>query len=432
MSARLSPMVRCFALMIALFLASCAPGPVSDAPTSGPPTDQTTSQPGNTRTVIASPRAVATQTPIPPTIGSPTATETPTIAAAPSGRQLILWNEAFPGVLSILDADAIQTPGSYPVIAQVFAEPVRPMGLAFAAAADKVAYLTYEDGLVLTIADLELTPITELHLEEIDWLVDLIERGDTIPFYWGPHDKSVLIIDPNGGDQNVLYLVNDNRIEYIADGCRHLSLAESKVVPALWCKAKPPVQGFVVLQSDGEVRREAALPRSGVISIMEAAFHADGQSILSIGASGKVELIRSQNNPIETAIEYVSGVRRLPRNLYWSRDGTLALVYGNSAQCPLFFNDMTNEHTTRPCWHVLDSQSGVIVWYPTDELAATMQSTWDRIDGTTYPAALSGDGSLLAMSLRESGIRYFLVISLRESEARIVGNFAATALVWKP
>jgi hypothetical protein len=432
MFAVLSPTTRRIALIMALFAASCAPAPGSEVTTPGSPKNQATSPSITASTADASPVATAIETPTPAPTHGPSPIETPALVTMPPAGQLAVWIEAFPGMLTIYDARSIATPHSFQAISEAIAHPRSPSGLAFSANSDQVAYLQYEDELTLTIADLGLTTINQTTLEDLEWLISKIERGDKIPLYWGPHDKTVLIVDPDGGDNDVLFIAEDSSIEYISNGCGELSRGGTTTGTALWCRVRPPAQGYVVLYSDGQVRRDTVLPNGDLLNVNEVAFHSNSHSSLIIDSSGKVMVLHGDSEPVETPVEYGDRLRRLPRHLYWSLDGSLALVYGNSANCPPFFNDEANEHIARPCWHILDPQTGAILWYPTDELASTLHSTWDRIDGTSYPAAISPDGLWLAMSLRESGIRYFLVISLSDSEATMVGNFAATALMWKP
>jgi hypothetical protein len=93
---------------------------------------------------------------------------------------------------------------------------------------------------------------------------------------------------------------------------------------------------------------------------------------------------------------------------------------------------MKGKYSERPCWHVVDTNTGNTIWHPTEELASAINSTWDRIDGTDYPAVISPDGIWLALSLRESGLRHTLITSLKTSQTQVVGDFESSAMLWIP
>lgn len=395
-----------FAFLLGLFLAACQP---------------------ITQTELITPS---------PTISAPTreptmATRVSETSTTPSG-QLYVWSDGFPSVFGILEVNNPNMIQPVQPTSSSIADPTQAVALAFSNNLDRIAYLTHTDELELHVADIDLAEGTTVKLERLTWLINKLDAGERISLYWGPGDKTVLIINDEEGEDGVVFLIDENRTEYLSEGCNHFSSINSVQGPALWCRLRQPADSYLVLQGDGRLRLEQALPPVDTVDVKEVALARDGKTALLIMDDGKVLLAKSNGERVETPIKYAERLWRIPRHLHWSLDDSLALVYGNSSQCPLFFNDETNQHLVRPCWHVIDSRTGSLIWHPTAELASAISSTWDRINATDYPAALSPDGTWLALSFREGGLRYLVLTSLDYSHTELVGNFTATGLIWKP
>jgi hypothetical protein len=407
-------------IIVLCALASCVPKPTTDKAehTSSPSLEVI-----DTSQVTATPTTAIT--------GIPASGKTPeTTPTTPSGRLFVWWN-GFPSGYGELNSDdglfQVVQPASTAVV-----NPADSVALAFSNRSDKIAYLTYNEELSLNIADIKLENSIINKVEPLKWIIDKIDLGEEIHIQWGPQDKTVLVINDAGGSDSIVYSINENRADYLSDSCSILIGTDYGNGLELWCKLQNESEGYLILQGDGLLRREIKLPVDGSIVVKDVLFSNKGNSALIVTSDDKIMVMADTGEAVDTTIKSVDSLWNLPQSFYWSSDDSLALVYGVSILCPPFFNDIKVQHSERPCWHAVNPKTGEIIWYPTEELASAIDSTWDRINGTDYPAAISPDGNWLALSLREGGLRYLVLTHLYNGQTRVVGNFESAAMVWTP
>ena len=106
------------------------------------------------------------------------------------------------------------------------------------------------------------------------------------------------------------------------------------------------------------------------------------------------------------------------RILQWSQDGRNVLVYGYGnpkSLCPQWMREKLED---RPCWLVLDANTGKVVWSPAGEITG-LDIPWEYLS-LVHGAALSPDGNWLAMisfDISKPGRNiYLLIASLRENK----------------
>jgi hypothetical protein len=353
-----------------------------------------------------------------------------TIPTTPDG-QLLLWWNGFPSIYGEFNIDDSMFNNVQPASPAVV-NPADSVALAFSIHSDQIAYLTYDEKLALHVADIELKNSVTNILEPPEWIVEKIDMGKNIQMRWGPQDKTILIVNDEGGDSSIVFSIDENKIEYLSDGCSTLRSARDGKSLELWCKLKDNSDEYLVLQGSGQSRRETNLPADDSMVVEDTAFSNEGNSVLMVTSDNKIEIATNIGDVVDTTIKLADSIWSLPQSLYWSSDDSLALVYGASILCPQFYNSEKGQRFERPCWHVVNPKTGEIIWFPTEELASSMDSTWDRIDGTNYPAALSPDGTWLAMSFREGGIRYLVLTSIQDLQSKVVGNIETASMFWTP
>lgn len=403
--------------IIVLFsLTSCAPKPMTDKA-------EHTASPSLEVTDTSKVTATTTIT------GIPASGKTPEIAPTAPNGQLYIWWDGFPAVYGELNLEDSSFKFMQPASSAVV-NPADSVALAFSNHSNQIAYLTLGDDFDLHVADLELNDSVVNKVELPKWITAKIDMGEKIPMRWGPQDNTLLVINDEGGSDSIVYSIKENQMDYLADGCSTLVNIDSSL--ELWCELQNETDGYLVLRGDGQLRRNSILPIDNSMPVKNVSFNNKGDKALVETSSGETIVVMNTGDSVDIAIKPVDGSWSLPQSLYWFADDSLALVYGISDLCPPFFNDIKGQYSERPCWHVVNPKTGEIIWHPTEELASAIDSTWDRIDGTDYPAAISPDGKWLVLSLREGGLRYTLITSLKTSQTQVIGDFEPAAMIWVP
>jgi hypothetical protein len=104
------------------------------------------------------------------------------------------------------------------------------------------------------------------------------------------------------------------------------------------------------------------------------------------------------------------------RVLQWSQDGSHILIYGFNTDDHSCINAESKPY---PCWRLLDSVSGEIVWQPSGDLSLS-----------DYDATLSPDNEWLVIFVMLVPDRYGYIVSIQTNEAIRIFDQVVNAVTW--
>jgi hypothetical protein len=259
---------------------------------------------------------------------------------------------------------------------------------------------------------------------------------------WSPDDRYLMIDATLVGAPNMLYQVQDQKLETWPWECNELAISPQTNRLALWCRSTEGKSGFASLEWNAAIRYSTAGPTNLLAQRMPnesptwawsssdsiAYFDSsDTQKRLFIADSGGVRSLLPGIAQFGSIVSYATefSSRHL---IQWSADGRRLLVYGQGKQCPQRHNAATGELQSYACWQVVDAQSGEIIWTTLD-----LVNLWPdkgMADTEIQSAIFSPDGNFVALGAYRGGPKYLVVASLATKTATIIENYNGTDMYW--
>lgn len=308
--------------------------------------------------------------------------------------------------------------------------PNRGFSLSFPKYSDKVAYLV-ESGsgqIELWITDLKFKEASVVWRDTTDWLGDLSPTllGNQDQIVWGPGDHSIFIYNFRNEDRFILYSTKSKSEYYWTGKCDQIVRIGTASPLALGCTGDlGDGQTAAIVTIDGDIEFGDFSQFIVDEEILDYAFSPDGKQVIYTTVSGEFLIAKSSETTVELSLSYGYKERKpfdsdtFVDGMQWSSDGTRVLVFGNSttsAACPL-----TSDGNALPCWMVIDSQSGEIIWRMKEFIANEINSSWDRLTAF-YGAVLSPDNRWIVISLFDSPIEYLVLVSLTSDDVVVLAN----------
>lgn len=356
-------------------------------------------------------------------------TETP-ITKKPFGN-IYVWN-ADPPSYGVIDLDA--EPWALKILMPAEPEkagPDRALTVSFSRFSNQIAYVTsFSEELELWISDANLTQSSVVWADEERRLGSNLDT-EQLRIFWEGNDNFVVLESNTDNPHTVIYNLSSGTTTQLTGKCSQIDQSPVSARLALWCPGAGQPPQYTLLESDG-IQNTTDVPPSDPIRILEWTFSPNGETVIYANDQDEVALINPDKSIMKLPVKYSQFPWSVPTNFHWSHNGSQVLVYGYSQNglCPQFYNSEFLQYQERPCWILFDSASGNEIWWPKDDLAQMIDTSWDSINDTVYEASLSPDTQWLASSLRESGIRYFLIASLVDDQVVTIGDFTASKLAW--
>lgn len=303
MSHRVSPNIAAIPLSLTMLLAACG---LSSA------TATTQVVPTEVHQNPASAPTAELQPTITQMLPTPTIAATETLEKiGPTGR-IFFWDDRFPAAYSTLQVGDLFSPSPLLPASQSAPGPDQAVALAFANYSTQVAYLTYSEKLELQIADLELSRIETATVDDQQWLKDSLDLGEAISFYWGPGDKTIIISRRSSESAGIVYSVSSGKIDYLSEGCRELAVSPQSQRLAPWCRLRDQAQGYLVLEWDGQLRKETSLPSAASVQIVESVFSPNGNQALFADDNGKIGILKNGGSRSDIPVRHASDLWGIP------------------------------------------------------------------------------------------------------------------------
>ncbi len=413
-------------LPLALAIAGCSP---IDLPGSSPATPTSFDQPPST------PTQSMDSTSEPNGYVSPGPLSSPTPGPNQPMGTLYVWNRGTEGNSEYGRLDPSQFNIGINHIQpqdEVVRGPADALALAFSRYSSQVAYVTTSGRLQLWIADSELQQVALAWTDTSDWMAGAPQ--ETLDVNWGPGDKSVIVSGPEV-DHVLIYSLSTREVLQWEGACDEIADTPDSDGRALWCvPAEDRSEQYAFVDPAGTLQTSASAPADPIRSV-EWAFSPDSTMVLVADQDLALKVLGDDGDILDLEATYA-----LPapdwewRGLQWSHDRSALLVFGSPHRpglCPTFTEYVTGEVHERPCWLVLDSASGDVLWHPDESLATALGIVWGRVR-FDFAASISPDGNGVALFIAEFPIRWSLNISIEGGAPTQFYTSLVDIVSWQP
>jgi len=298
-------------------------------------------------------------------------------------------------------------------------DPNQAILAAFAASSGQIAYLTFTSHVELWIADLNLTQIEKVWIDETDWLGD-VQNRDYLQIRWGPQDNFIIVTNLLQEPRTAVYDSKLKTVEQIMGTCNQLGLPPVFHQPTLICpNLNTDLQLYLTSDRSQKVLPSEAI--STTVDVHNWAFSPDGQEVVYATKENNLLLSNSEGQQIDLTIAYIPpvccGVELVRDDLQWSPDGSRLLVYGSGPKGKYLG------------WHVLNANNGETVWTNTPEQIVDILQKNLSI---AFNATLSPDGLWVATSYcnLDNASSNMVIISLATGQVIPISEGTVDLLKW--
>ena len=374
------------------------------------------STPASTDTAVPSKTPAPTET-MPPS-PSPTSTNTPTPHPTPTPP--VVWEE----LPSAVDGIYFETGDKYwfaspgegrNEISDVpsFGSPTnRYEPISFSNHSDLMAYwIPKETGSELWISDLALTEQRLIYIDKEDHFINEFNNRISIVgnLDWSANDTQLFIVRLANGRFSLRYDLNTNEISTWEFDCSTIALSPKTERVATWCPSTAGKPEYAVLEWDGNLWFSETSPSIAYAKERRLwNWSSDGQRIAYFDSQTTDQLFTVSDNQgeilyqtsyvveFDTAMDPIGNPEISLDFIQWSQNNERILVLVNESPtkpCPNQGGEDSFEGGRDvACWHILDADSGELVWNIGDFLAT------DSTDLYFYTQSLSASGRYLYLS----------------------------------
>lgn len=264
---------------------------------------------------------------------------------------------------------------------------------------------------------------------------------------WSPDDLHVIVDAPSGPAPDLIYHLQTEVLEPWPWECDRVASSPRTGHFATWCSSTKGESRYAVMEWGGEiwyseqppaeelVHGMKLLPPQWVETLLQTwAWSADGQQIAyfdSTDSTGYLHIVDASGKHLKIlpgGVKQVGGVIT-PMDIQWSQDGQRLLVYAYGSEsnpCPLYRSPISPNSVAgnAPCWQVLDTATGNILWTLLDSAEALMVAQGQTVDAIanweSSKATISLDGKLVALTLTSRPIDYGYIINIDTGEIKDV------------
>lgn len=297
--------------------------------------------------------------------------------------------------------------------------PNRAILPAFAPYSDRIAYLTIKGHPELWVADLDLTQVERIWIDETNWLGEIQSR-DYLKLAWGPQDNSIILSNLAATPRTVVYNFTSKTVKRISGTCDQIGLPPIFQQLTLVCLDEASSSQLYLA---GGGNQETFSSASGLLTtvVQNWSFSPDGNRVLYVTKQNDLMMSTVDGQHMNLPLTYnppiCCGIELMRDDLQWSQDGTRLLVYGKGP------------NAKNPRWYVLDATTGEPVWAtsPKDVVRALENQLSAAFDMT-----LSPDGLWLVTSYfdMDEASRYTAIISLTTGQKIEISEGTVDLLKW--
>ncbi len=254
-------------------------------------------------------------------------------------------------------------------------------------------------------------------------------------FYWSPSER-YLILDFNSDDlENMIFDRETQIIQNWNYDCNRIARSPRTKNWALWCvSTKPSEEAYAVIESDDTLWISTESPTEILVNKDDLRqniwrWSPDRQKIAffdpddTTGSLHIAEKTRINHILPGSTFEFADALQYTQLDpIQWSESGDLLLIYGRDPEnqaCPKWKDEFGsgNTYTNVPCWQIVNSQSGDIVWQISKSIELIENKVAEIFPTFTYDSAsISPDGNLIAVSYSSGGFRNLFVADIQTGQ----------------
>lgn len=450
---RLRFLHQAYLFFVLFWLAACDPiFSKTIAPTVSIATSRPTEKSLSTVTMTSS-VASPSPGPITPTAKAtvvPQLSSTPVALATPTTTQSVLYQMVcFSPASCVYESVALNSDGAYVPRFHFSSDESGPTHFpgyisvfAFGHFANQIAYWVDDSLGQLWLADLDYQRSHLIFSDEKGQYTHITE-GEALNLYWSPDDTHLIVEVSDHSAPDLIYHLQAGLLKQWPWECDRIALSPRSKQFATWCLSSDGQTRYAVIEWGGEIWYSDQAPATELIRGMKLspgryrawmrpwAWSSDGMQIAYFDPADQGGYLHIANAAGERLKVLPGGVKGLgestflyPDDIQWSQNGRRLLVnaYGNADHPCLHYPQDAND---APCWQVLDSETGAVLW----TLADSAKAIPDITDWTPLRAAISPDGKLVVLTLTQRPFDAGFVIDIETGEVKSIDS-PVNAMRW--
>ncbi len=334
--------------------------------------------------------------------------------------------------------------------------PAHALLLTYAHFADLVAYWTDDTPRQLWISDLDYQRPQSIYTDVAGkYPVKNPSYTDhQLRLLWSPDDRHLIVDAPTGSVPDLIYHIQNGKLEEWPWECDRVALSPRTGRLATWCPSTTSQSHYAVMEWGGEIWYSDVAPTTEIVRgvklsppkwiealVQPWAWSADGQHIAYFDPTDADMYLHIAGASGERLTVLPGGYRgeTFLVELEWSQDGRRLLVeaYGTVGHsCPRYRPPApSSESEEAPCWQVLDTETGTVLWTLSDSAAGIMSLLGQPADGIVAwhspSAVISPDGKLVALTLSAGAVDSRYVVNIETGQIKIIPP-PVGAMRWGP
>lgn len=324
--------------------------------------------------------------------------------------------------------------------------------LSFANFADKMAYWVTDGTAQLWLSDLALVSPQPIYTDDHRVYNDNSEDRTKFNLFWTPDDLH-LIWSIESESPQFIYHLESQIIEPWPWNCDRIALSPRTNQLAIWCVSEDSDSMFAVIEWGGDiwysdVPSSHELVKQNELSLFSPpvwSWSSNGEKLayfdpadpegrlFIVNRDGSVELSFPGAGWWQTEVVAESRLF-LPRILLqWSENSNKLIVFAQAMKedaCPQYqdYWSGSGDVFDVPCWHVIDMQSGRILWTWAEVVNATAEgegSFWQ-----VWDVAISPKGQQLALNIAVPGGVELGIVDLENELYEQWTSFGGSVIRW--
>ncbi|MDH5507892.1 MAG: hypothetical protein OEZ02_11795 [Anaerolineae bacterium] len=305
--------------------------------------------------------------------------------------------------------------------------PTRASALAFSRYSQQIAYIMHTDRQEVWLADVQLNQIICLWVDQAEWLGE-ITLDEHVEIMWGPQDKSLIIHSLIDTPRALAIDLSSGQVHKISGFCDQIARSPVTGKMGIWCLEKES-EATIALTGDGSIKVFSSAPDVDFTPVSDWVYSPSGDRLLYANEQNEILVISDEGKTLILPIAYdppeCCGITGPKRELQWSQDGNFLLVYG------------TNNINGTLTWHIVDSQSGEIIW--TEDIISIMHALDIKTDHEDIgicvicggqDAVISPNGKWFVSSYFVAGYRFSVLTSTTTGKSYQIGEGLLIYFSW--
>lgn len=310
-----------------------------------------------------------------------------------------------------------------------------------------VAYWVQSPAGELWISDIDLKSAKRILTDSTnEYVGEFAVPYGAIRLLWSADDRYLIVDATQTGKQSLIYSIEEQTLEEWPWSCDAVALSPRTKQLATWCRSTEAEPSYAVMEWGGGIWISEQPPTQMLVSRgADQAFSwgwsrtgdkiayfdpqdQQGRLFIADAAGSKQAFVPgiAWIGPITSySFEFSS---RYP--IRWSRNGSRLLIFGQGTDCPPQESAVTGELSMRPCWQVIDSDTGQVLWTSVD--ISVLWPDQQMSDVTIEMAVFSPNSDYLALAVFRGGPRYIVLSAIQPAIPTILENSSGSDMYWWP